>query len=304
MTDHPVLVGTASWTDPTLIKSGRFYPPECNSPEERLRFYASRFHLVEVNASYYAVPDPRTAQAWVERTPEDFTFNVKAFRLLTGHQTPPAMLPADVRKALGSVEKKNVYLRDVPAELVEEVWRLFLEALYPLHASGKLGLIHFQFPPWFIYSQQSREHIENVRRRVPQDTLVSVEFRHQSWFSDRNRQRTLDLERHLGLVHTVLDAPEGFVSSAGAHWAVTNPAVAFVRLHGRNTQTWEAKGLKAASDRFDYDYSDEELGQLARPIRRLASEAGRTHVVFNNNQGDQGQRNAARLRELIGPQAA
>jgi uncharacterized protein YecE (DUF72 family) len=294
-----IRVGTASWTDPTLIKSGAFYPAGCNTPEERLRYYASQFPLVEINASYYAVMDPQTAQHWVERTPEHFTFNAKAFRLLTGHQTPPAMLPQDVRKALGAVDKKNVYLKDLPVEIVDEVWHLFLGSLYPLHVAGKLGLIHFQFPPWFVNSPPAREYLEEIRRRVPPDAAVSVEFRNKTWFAERSLDRTLELEQRLGLVHTVLDAPQGFTSSVGGHWEVTNPDFAFVRLHGRNTATWEAKGLKAASDRFDYDYSNDELSELAKPIAALVGKAKQTHVVFNNNNGDQGQRNAATLQAVL-----
>ena len=80
-------VGTGSWTDPTLIKSKRFYPPGCSSAEARLRFYASQFPIVEVDSSYYAMPNGSNSVLWVERTPASFTFNIKAFRLFTGHQT-------------------------------------------------------------------------------------------------------------------------------------------------------------------------------------------------------------------------
>src|SRR5580693_582533 len=106
-----IRVGTASWTDKTLIASG-WYPPEADTPEERLRFYASQFPLVEVDSSYYAMPAAQVAQLWAERTPPDFTFNIKAFRLFTGHQTSPAVLPKDVVAALGPIKKKNIYYKD------------------------------------------------------------------------------------------------------------------------------------------------------------------------------------------------
>jgi len=81
-----ILVGTASWSDKSLIDSGKFYPMDATSAEERLRYYASLFPMVEVDSSYYAIPAPQTAHLWAERTPRNFTFNVKAFRALTGHR--------------------------------------------------------------------------------------------------------------------------------------------------------------------------------------------------------------------------
>jgi uncharacterized protein YecE (DUF72 family) len=292
-----ILVGTASWTDPTLVKSGKFYPKGCSSSEARLRFYASRFPIVEVNSSYYALPEPATAQLWAERTPNDFTFNVKAFRLFTGHQTPIEALPPPVREALGPYDKKNIYYKDMPAPLVDAMWRLFLDSLMPLRASGKLGAVHFQFAPWMTVGPPSRAHIEQCRARLPQD-LLSVEFRHQSWFNERHAERTLAFERELGLVNVVVDSPQGFVNSVVPHWTVTQSRLALVRLHGRNAATWNIKS-NAASDRFNYDYPDGELAEIAQRIALLAQEADAVHAIFNNNYEDQGQRNAATLREML-----
>ncbi len=118
-----ILVGTASWTDKSLIASGRFYPPKCNMPEDRLRYYSSHFPIVEVDSSYYAIPASRVAQAGAERTPDDFTFNIKAFRLFTGHQTAPAALPKEIADAIPPAGKKNLYYKEVPSELRDELWR-------------------------------------------------------------------------------------------------------------------------------------------------------------------------------------
>jgi len=95
-----IRVGTASWTDPTLIDSGRFYPASVRSAEARLQFYASQFDLVEVDSSYYALPNERNGYLWAERTPEDFVFNFKAFRIFTQHPTPLISLPKDIRDGL------------------------------------------------------------------------------------------------------------------------------------------------------------------------------------------------------------
>jgi uncharacterized protein YecE (DUF72 family) len=128
---------------------------------------------------------------------------------------------------------------------------------------------------------------------------LSVEFRHQSWFAAEHIEPTLAFERELGVVRTVVDGPQGFSNSVPAIWESTHPAFALLRLHGRNSGTWNVKGATAASDRFNYDYTDDELADLAGSIEHLARSALTTHVVFNNNMEDQGQRNAATLARLI-----
>jgi len=129
---------------------------------------------------------------------------------------------------------------------------------------------------------------------------LSVEFRHRSWFADaRASASTLAFERELGVVHTVVDGPQGFANSVPALWEVTHPQYALLRLHGRNAETWNIRGARDSSERFNYDYSEAELGELAQQIRRLAARALATHVVFNNNMEDQGQRNAASLAVLL-----
>jgi uncharacterized protein YecE (DUF72 family) len=294
-----ILVGTASWTDPGLIKCGRFYPKGCTSAEARLRYYATRFPMVEVNSSYYALPSESNSKLWVERTPPDFIFNVKAFRLFTGHQTPLDALPVPVRAALGSFSSKNIYYKDMPTELVDGMWEYFIHAVEPLRAAGKLGALHFQFAPWVVYSPPALEHLDEVRARLSNYT-VSVEFRHKSWFNETHQELTLEFEKERGLVNAVLDEPQGFNNSVGAVWVVTNPTLAVVRLHGRNVETWNIKGATAASERFNYDYSLPELHALAGSIRAIAEKVAQVHVVFNNNYEDQGQRNATSLMEILG----
>jgi uncharacterized protein YecE (DUF72 family) len=299
-----VLVGTASWTDKTLIACGRFYPKEATSAEARLRYYASQFQLVEVDSSYYAMPSPATAQLWAERTPEGFVMNVKAFRLFTGHQTSPTALHRDLQAALPDRAGRNLYYRNTPPEIRDELWRRFHEALAPLRHAGRLGLVHFQFPPWLVRNAEGLAHVAHCVERMAGHTL-SVEFRHRSWFAETHRAQTLDFERGLGVVHTVVDAPQGFANSVPMVWEATHPGYALVRLHGRNAETWNVKGATtAASDRFNYDYSDAELADIAATIRRLLPPLLQTHVIFNNNMEDQGQRNARTLRaqlDAMGP---
>ncbi|MEO5941212.1 MAG: DUF72 domain-containing protein, partial [Candidatus Limnocylindrales bacterium] len=145
-----ILVGTASWTDPTMTAAGVFYPKGADNAEERLAYYASSFPVVEVDATYYALPAERTAQLWAERTPPDFTFDIKAHALMTGQGTETKRLPKAIREALPpEMQKKTrIYAKDVPAELNDEVWRTFRSALAPLEERGQLGSILLQYPKW------------------------------------------------------------------------------------------------------------------------------------------------------------
>ncbi|HKE42184.1 MAG TPA: DUF72 domain-containing protein [Casimicrobiaceae bacterium] len=291
-----ILVGTASWTDKTLITSGRFYPPKCNSPEERLRFYASQFPLVEIDSSYYAMPKPEVAQLWAERTPPEFTFNIKAFRLFTGHQTAAAVLPKEIVEALGPINKKNVYYKDLPRELTDEMWRQYREGIEPLRRSGKLIAVHFQFAPWVAFHPKNREHIEECQKQL-HDHQLAIEFRNRTWFEGRHAAVTLGFERERKLVNVIVDEPQGMPNTIPAVWEVTNPALAIVRLHGRNHETWNKRGLMSSAQRFNYDYRDDELQELGKKIEAIS--AASVHVVLNNNYEDQGQRNARTLMSLI-----
>ena len=297
-----ILIGTASWTDKSLVQSGRFYPPAARSAEDRLRFYAEQFPIVEVDSSYYAVPNEQTAQLWVDRTPASFVFDVKAFRLFTQHQTSPAVLSKDISQALRST-KKMIYYRDVPDELLTQIWDQFRAALGPLARAGKLGVVLFQFPPWFLANKASMAHIEECVRRMSGYRLA-VEFRNETWFYERTRERTLAFERAHGIAHVVADAPRGFATAIPAVWEVTSPDTAVVRLHGRNRTTWNKRGLAAASERFNYLYPDAELEELAPSIESLASRARSVHVLLNTNYQDQGQVNARRLIQILSTRRA
>ena len=298
-----IRVGTASWTDPTLIKSKRFYPPGCSSAEARLRFYASQFPLVEVDSSYYSMPNGSNSVLWVERTPPGFVFNIKAFRLFTGHQTPRDMFPKDMQPALPQNGKKNLYYKDMPDDIRAELWRRYFEAIAPLQDAGKLGAVHFQFAPWITSAPDGRAHVEHCAELMDGRHLMAVEFRNRSWFDAKHSEATLAFERERGIVNVVVDEPQGSANSIPSVWQVTNPALALVRLHGRNHETWDIKGATVASDRFNYDYNDDELSELSVKIREIASSVAQTHVVFNNNYEDQGQRNARTLIGLLGDTA-
>jgi uncharacterized protein YecE (DUF72 family) len=294
-----ILVGTSSWTDKTLIESGKFYPSSATTPEDRLRFYASQFPIVEIDSSYYGIPSVDNARLWIERTPPGFVFNIKTYRLFTRHQTPILSLGKEVREALGPVSKKNVYEKDLPAEITLELWHRFRQVLEILRAGGKLGAVHMQFAPWVAFHPETFDYLEHCRGMLAGFT-VAVEFRNPTWFdSQRHTERTLDFERQNGFVNVVVDAPQDIANTIPSLWEVTNPELALVRLHGRNHATWNRKGLNASSQRFDYDYGDDELKEIAGEVLNLAPKARITHVLFNNNYQDQGQRGAAALARLL-----
>ena len=294
-----IWIGTASWSHPALIDCGRFYPAENMGAEERLRFYAKQFPMVEVDSGFYAITAPSVSRQWAERTPEGFVMNVKAFRLFTGHQTSPQALHADVRHALPATlrDKSIIYYRDVPAELLDVLWQRFVDSVRPLRDAGRLGLVHFQYAPWLIRNRAGRAHIEHCVERM-RGHAVSVEFRNFSWFDPPHVRDTLAFERELGVVHTIVDAPQGFTNSVPAIWETTDDTQALVRMHGRNAQSWNQRS-DTSSGRFNYEYDDAELEGLAGQIARIDRPALRLQVVMNNNAEDFAQANGKRLMETL-----
>lgn len=291
-----IYVGTCSWTDPTLLASG-FYPSGVNTPEKRLAYYAEHFPIVEVDSTYYALPAERNAALWVKRTAPDFIFNIKAFALFTQHPTPPSALPKQVREALGPrAEKGNLYQKDLPGELVDQVWEMFTSALLPLDSAGKLGAVLFQFPQWFFPGHDSFEHILTCQERLGQYRMA-VEFRNGTWVSEKHRDETLRFLRHNEIAYVAVDEPQGFRSSVPPMAEATTD-LSIVRLHGRNKETWEKKGI-TATERFRYLYPKEELGEWTPRIERLASQTKNMHVLFNNCYGDYAVRNAQDMAGLL-----
>ncbi len=293
-----ILVGTCSWADKTLVDCGRFYPPRLKSPEERLRFYAEQFPLVEVDSTYYGLPAERNAGLWAERTPPDFTFDVKAFRLTTQHPTPPSALPKDLREALPVplLTKPNLYPRDLPREVVDQVWQRFASALLPLDSAGKLGVIVFQFPPWFLPGPESRDYLVEAQERLPQ-YRIAIEFRNGRWFSERNAQRTVGFLRERGLPLVCVDEPQGFTNSVPP-LAEATADIALVRFHGRNNATWAKRGISPA-ERFDWLYAEEELREWVPRVEHLARESREVHLLMNNCRDDKAVVGARQLQLLL-----
>src|SRR5437660_10418818 len=290
-------VGTASWTDPTMTAPGVFYPKGADTAEERLRFYASQFSMVEVDSTYYALPNKRTAEAWVERTPKDFVFDIKAHALMTGQPTEVVRLPKAIREELPSnlKEKKRIYRKDMPGELLDAVYQQFREVLQPLIEAGKLGAVFVQFPKWVFPSNEARELILETRQRL--DLPIAVEFRHGSWFNEKNAERTIKFLQDNKIPYVAVDEPQGLKSSVPPVVFTTNDDLAVFRFHGRNKENWEKKDI-APSERFRYLYDVDELADWTPKIATVAKSTKQTHVVYNNcfsNYGTTNAREAARL---------
>lgn len=294
-----MLIGVASWTDPSMTAAGVFYPDRVSSPEARLRFYSSRFPLVEVDSTYYAIPARRMAELWVDRTPDGFVFDVKAHALMTGQPSEVSRLPKDLREALprNIAQQERVYADDLPDDVRDAVWRSFLTALEPLRDSNKLGAILMQYPRWVGPSRANAAMLEDAKRRLA-GWPVAVEFRNRLWFEDRLRERTLGLLRRNELAYVAVDSPPGFPSSVPPVAEATSKQLAIVRFHGRNTDTWEAK-VKQVSQRFRYLYDEQQLTEWLPMIRAISEQTEEVHLVFNNCYGNYATTNALEMSRLV-----
>jgi uncharacterized protein YecE (DUF72 family) len=292
-----VRVGTAGWTDKTLTAKGVFYPNGVSTPEARLRYYASRFSLVEADMGFYAIPDRATTQRWVERTPDDFVFNVKAHALMTGHATDVARLPRLIRDELPPDVPSRLYPKDLSPELRDEVWRLFADAMQPLAESNKLGAILLQFGPWIRPAKHTPTMLRRVRERLP-GLPVAVEFRHPSWLDPRLRERLWPLLRDLELTYVIADTPPGTATSLPRVPAITTPNLGMVRLHGRRSELWGARDALVA-EKYRYLYDRGELEEWLDVLLDLCDQTERLHIVFNNCYANYGTTNALEMTDLL-----
>lgn len=249
-------VGTCSWTDPTLLNCGRFYPEGSRTAEERLRFYAEHFNTAEVDSSYYHLPSERNSHLWIERTPEGFSFNIKAYKALTLHE------------------------RGRKADQLE--WQMFESAIKPLSSANKLGYVLFQFPPWFQHSEENKRYILDCRERL-REFRLAIQFRHASWMNSREQAiETLSFLKENDLPYVAVDEPQFTRRSSIPPVAVaTTNDIAVVRFNGRNLNNWFARNIPVY-ERFHYLYNSEELGEWVPKLRRLAEKAATVYIMFNN----------------------
>jgi uncharacterized protein YecE (DUF72 family) len=292
----PVRIGTCSFADEALVK--HWYPPGLPA-RERLAYYAQRFSTVEIDSTFYRLPDPATVQGWADRTPEGFVAHIKAFGVMTRHPVPQTRLPPELRGELPVDARGRV---DRPSrEARAHVFDLFLDALEPLRRAGKLGGILFQMPPYVVPKPSSFDYLAWARERLGADQML-VEFRHRAWFDEERRAQVLGFLEEHRMSYVTVDAPRLDAASVPRTLVAVTSPIAYVRFHGRNAATWHRRGGGAA-ERFDHLYSRGELAEWVEPLRTLASGAEAAYALFNaNNATDgvaQGPAGATLLRSLL-----
>jgi uncharacterized protein YecE (DUF72 family) len=288
----PVRIGTCSFADDALVKS---WYPRGLPPSERLGFYAEHFSTVEIDSTFYRVPDASMVQRWSDRTPAGFSIHIKAFGLMTRHPVRLEQLPPELREGMpldgrGRVDRPSREARAV-------VFREFLSALEPLRRSGKLGGILFQMPPYIVPKPASFDYLAWARDQLGSDEML-VEFRHRDWFAESRRAEIFGWLEQQRMSYVTVDAPRLDAASVPQTViAVTGP-LAYVRFHGRNAATWSRRGGGAA-ERFDYLYDRDELTGWVEPLRELAGSAEQAFAFFNNNNQTDGVAQAPAGAELL-----
>jgi uncharacterized protein YecE (DUF72 family) len=288
-----ILVGTSSWADPGFVKE---WYPQGIPARERLPWYAKHFRYVELNSSFYAVPDRNTVHGWVEQTPDDFVFDIKVHRALSRHAAGLDSLPPDLRDKATTNERGRVVLTP---ELEEVLARRLVEETAPLAEADKLGAFLAQLTPAFSPRRAKLDELDGLVDAV-RPHRVAIELRHRGWMAEKRRDETLSWFSEREVAFVCVDAPraDNFQIMPSDLDAVTNDSIAYLRAHGRNERGYLTG--KTVAERFGWRYEDEELEEIAGRARGLADQAGEVHVAFNNNRGDDAPTAAQRFRALLG----
>jgi uncharacterized protein YecE (DUF72 family) len=285
-----ILVGTASWSDPGFIED---WYPKGLAGSKRLPWYSERLNLVELNSSFYAIPRQEQVANWCRQTRSGFIFDVKIHKLLSRHSAKPELLPPDLRK-LATVEKGRVKLT---SQLQKAMARRILEETEPLKESGKLGAYLLQLSPAFRPKTNELQELDDLFESFSK-VAVAVELRNRDWMVDPHVDNTVEFFRKRRVTLVSVDAPEDeHFTIMPCQDVVTNPALAYMRLHGRNARGY-IRG-RSVAERFDYKYSESELKELAERAVTLTSKAAKVHMVYNNNSSNYAPIAATRTRELI-----
>jgi uncharacterized protein YecE (DUF72 family) len=288
-----ILVGTASWSDPGFVE--RWYPKKMPAGD-RLQWYAQHFEMVEVNSTFYSAPEPRMVERWCAATPNDFTFDVKLHQLFSFHSTRAKLLPPDLQKRAETNAKGDI--KSTP-DLQEAMLKIFLRSISIFRGAGKLGVLLLQLSPSFSPRKHELSELEPLIDMLS-DYDIAIEFRNRNWAIGDQLESTIDFVRKHRAIFVNVDAPasDHFMVMPSDVDEVTNSKIAYLRLHGRNAKAYITGKTVAA--RFDYDYSDKEITEVARRSKELAQEARELHVIFNNNNLDYAPRAALRLRKALG----
>ena len=287
-----ILVGTSSWADPGFVED---WYPRGMAARDRLPWYAERFESVEVNASFYAVPEVRTVRRWAEVTPGGFVFDYKLHRLLSRHSAQLESLPPGIRDKARTTSRGRIVLRpEIEQAMVEET----LASVAPLEEAGKFGAFLLQLTPAFSPKDHKLGEIEPLLEAL-KPRAVAVELRHRGWVEGERAQETFDFLSEHGSAFVGVDAPPGnHMTIMPSIDAVTNPRIAYLRMHGRDTEGYLTG--KSVAERFGWEYTDDELEEIAGRARGLAEQADVVHVMFNNNRSANAPTSAGEFRQKLG----
>jgi uncharacterized protein YecE (DUF72 family) len=288
-----ILVGTASWSDPGFVEH---WYPEKMPAGERLSWYAEHFEMVEVNSSFYSVPEPRLVERWCHTTPDGFIFDVKLHQLLSRHSANLKLLPPALQKIAEADAKGRVTLTPkIEKAMIGE----FIRPLENLRGHEKLGALLLQLSPGFSPKRHRLEELDDLLGALA-NYRMAIELRNRNWVEGENVQETMKFFRAHSATLVSVDAPaqKHFTIMPPELNAITNPDLAYLRLHGRDAHAYTTGKTVAA--RFNYDYSDEEISEVADRARQLGGETKEVHVVFNNNARDYAPHAALRMRKALG----
>lgn len=266
-----VQVGLTGWGDhPKLYAAG-------TRSQDKLQEYAAHFPIVEVDSTFYAIQSEKTNRKWIEETPETFTFIIKAYQGMTGHERGES-----------------------PYETKEEMFHLFKLSLQPYIEAGKLGAVLFQFPPWF---DCRKEHVQYLRycKKQMGDIPVALEFRHQSWFQPKFKQNTLRFMKEEGWMNCIADEPQAGEGSIPTVLDSVGHDRVLIRLHGRNVHGWNkaTSGQNWRDVRYLYKYNKKELTEWYEWLKELKQKTKEVYMIFNNNSAGDAATNAKDMIELL-----
>ncbi|SEA63459.1 Uncharacterized conserved protein YecE, DUF72 family [Thalassobacillus cyri] len=267
-----IKIGVTGWGDHDLLYDDRV------ASGDKLSAYASHFPVVEVDTAFYAIQPEKNYRKWLSQTPENFSFVIKAYQKLTGHDRDKLTIP----------EAKA---------LMEE----YRESIQPVVEAGKLNALLFQFPPWFDVRKAHIKKLKTIREWLS-DLPLALEFRNQSWFDPKYKQQTLDFMKEEKWIHTIVDEPQAGENSVPTILEPTHPEKTLIRFHGRNVHGWNRNGREGKdwrAVRFLYRYNEQELREWVEHLKKLQQQTKEITIFFNNNSGGDAAANAKQLIDML-----
>lgn len=263
-----IQIGLTGWGDhPDLYQS---------NSKQKLQDYSAHFPVVELDAMFYAVQPKKNNDKWIAETPDDFQFIIKTYQQLTGH------------------------LRgDSPFDTLRDAFEAYRLAVRPYREAGKLGAVLAQYPPWFDCTKENVDTLRSLREEL-EEFDVAIEFRHQSWYDERFREKTFAFLREQQFIHSICDEPQSGEGSIPFVTEVTADKALF-RFHGRNVAAWQAPVTRTnwREIRYLYDYNKKEIMELGKAVEDASTQAKKTFVLFNNNSGGHAAGNAKMLQRQL-----